>query len=165
MQAQQTQDSPIATVTLLGVSLTGAHLLGLGLAVGASRLAGWTAPEGGFGPTESAFLGLVAVLLGSICGLVILVPGPARSARRLGVSVLIASSVRLVVALGAAVGLFLVTQNEPHAFFVSVLACGILSLAAETAWAVSSLRRVTPTRAPTASMSPSQPDSRGAHAA
>jgi hypothetical protein len=160
VSVSESKDAPIAALGPLYAGLAIAHLVGLGITIGIAHLAGWSSASG-FGITGSAVLGMIAVAIGTACGLAALYSPSSRSLRNIGPRVMFSSAARMIVALASVLIFFFLTQNQPHALFVALLACGILALIVETVWSITALRRV---QAAAASSLPHS-DSHGARSA
>lgn len=141
MKPSTPQPLPIARFTTLVAALLLALGLGLAVALGLGRLADWTGSESHLPTLPSAILGTAAVLIATIASLAILAAPASRTKLRLGVCVMLASSARMLITLAAGLGFYFIMSPEPRAFFAALLAAGTLTLAFETAWAVTALKR------------------------
>lgn len=128
--------APVASIPRLIVGLIGACAAGGGLGVAMGRLK----PDGG-DAVEGAMLGVAPVVLAAALGVFVLAAPASRTAQRLGLSVLLASSVRLLTSLAMMLAAFFLVRPSPAPFFTAFAVGAIGCIGVESLWAVAALRR------------------------
>ena len=119
-------------------------LLGLGLATageGRSLTSTWT-PAQKAGEAVGCWImaGLIGLLLTSIIS--------GCQARKVPLAILVASAVRVGVALFDGLFVALIFKPDSKTFWASFLLCGLLCLVVETAWSMLAIRRVNAAASP-----------------
>lgn len=136
-------DRPLAPIAGNALGLLAAVAAGAGVTFLLAGGLGWRAVEGELTVRESIIAGSAAVLLGALCGMILLAPASARTPARFGLMVLASGTVRMMVSLACGVVIFFASPRpvHPYAFFGSLCASFLMCLIVETAWANAALRR------------------------
>ena len=132
-----------ATLQTFHSSALGARLV-VGAAVGCLACAGFAAMgEWGSAPRIAAGAGMAlgCWLFAAVAGVTLLKAFTGGRTDRLAPAVMGESFGRMLLALALGLGVFLLAQPEGKTFWFSFLAAGLVSLMAETAWAMKTLNR------------------------
>jgi len=112
---------------------------GVAAAVAAS---GWAwASEGD--ARMAVALALAAVVFASILGFVMVAAAAGAGPAKLATMVFAAGVVRMILSLSVGLALFMILGPEGRSFWTAFLVASLLSLVAETAWGMSTLKRMT----------------------
>lgn len=130
--------SPTFHSSTLGARLVGAALAGCAACAGLAMVGAWTQPER---IALGAGLAFACWLFAALAGVTLLAVFTGGRVDRLAPALLGESFGRMLLALTAGLGTYLLAAPDGKTFWISFLVAGLVSLIAETAWAMRTLNR------------------------
>lgn len=136
--------SRVSLAPLIGGMLTApivGGLLGFGLAITGD----WSSPTSTWSPLQTVAAAAGCWLMAGLIGLLLTSIISGCHARKIPMAILVASAVRVGIALFDGLLIALMFKPETKTFWGAFLLSGLLCLVAETAWAMLAIRRVNTT--------------------